>query len=59
MPIIRKVLAVGNSKAVTIPKTWLEFYEKETGEKIEKVAIEVNRVLKIEPFLPQQKKEVQ
>ncbi len=55
MPIIRKVLDVGNSKAITIPKTWFEFYERKTGEKIHKVTMEVNRVLKIAP-LPKEKK---
>jgi len=51
MPIIRKVIKVGNSKAVCIPKSWFEYYERETGEKIEEVAIEVNRILKIMPLL--------
>lgn len=51
MPILRKVIAVGRSKAVTIPKSWLEYYEKEKGEVVERVAIEVNEVLKISPFL--------
>ena len=52
MPIIRKIIDVGKtSKAVIIPKSWLEFYEQETGEKIEKVTIEVNRILRITPLL--------
>jgi antitoxin component of MazEF toxin-antitoxin module len=55
MPIIRKVLEVGNSKAVTIPKSWFEFYEKETGQKISEVTIEVNRELKILPYAPKEK----
>lgn len=56
MPIIRKVLEIGNSKAVTIPKSWFEFIEKESGKKITELAIEVDRVLTISPILP--KKEV-
>jgi antitoxin component of MazEF toxin-antitoxin module len=55
MPIIRKVVEIGNSKAVFIPKSWFEYYEKETGQKIIKVAIEVNRVLKIEPLIEKKK----
>jgi len=55
MPIIRKVIEVGNSKAVCIPKSWFEYYEEKTGQRISKVTIEVNRVLKIKPLL--QKKE--
>jgi len=53
IPIIRKIIEVGKtSRAVILPKSWLEFYEKERGERIEAVTIEVNRVLKIAPFLP-------
>ncbi len=52
MPIIRKVIEVGNSKAVCIPKSWLEYYEKETGQKVSEVSMEVNHELKIQPYLP-------
>lgn len=53
MPIIRKVIDVGKtSKGVILPKSWLKFYEKEAGVEITELAIEVNRVLKIEPILP-------
>jgi antitoxin component of MazEF toxin-antitoxin module len=53
MPIVRKIIDVGTSKAVTLPKGWLEYLQKQTGVEITQVAIEVNRVLKIEPILPQ------
>lgn len=56
MPIIRKIMNVGDSKAITIPKSWLEFYEKESGETITEVTMEVNRVLTIRPNLS--KKEI-
>jgi len=59
MPIIRKVIEVGNSKAVCIPKSWFEYYENETGKKISEVAIEVNRVLKIEPLLRKEKEQLE
>ena len=52
MPLIRKIIDAGKtSKAVIIPKSWLEYYEKQEGQSIESVAIEVNRVLKISPIL--------
>jgi hypothetical protein len=52
MPLIRKIIDAGKtSRAVIIPKSWLEFYEKEEGKPIEFVAMEVNRILKIEPIL--------
>jgi hypothetical protein len=58
LPIIRKIIEAGKtSRAVIIPKSWLEFFEKECGQPIENVAIEVNRVLKITPVLPSKKPE--
>lgn len=58
MPIIRKIIEVGKtSKAVIIPKSWLEYYEKNEGHTIETVAIEVNRVLKITPMIPKESKQ--
>jgi len=56
MPIIRKVITAGGSRAVTLPKSWLEYFEKETGYKIETVAVEVNRELRITPILPEGEK---
>jgi antitoxin component of MazEF toxin-antitoxin module len=56
MPIIRKVIEVGNSKAVCIPKSWFEYYEKETGQKINEVAIEIDGILKIKPYLTKEVK---
>jgi len=51
-PIIRKIIRVGASKAVSIPKSWLEYWERESGQKIIEVAVEVDRVLTISPILP-------
>lgn len=56
MPIIRKVVKVGDSKGVTIPKSWLDYIEKENEVEVREVAIEVDKVLIIKPILP--KKEV-
>jgi len=55
MPIVRKIMDLRTSRAICLPKSWLEFYEKESGHEITEVAIEVNRVLKIEPILPKKK----
>lgn len=52
MPLVRKVIVVGGSRAITLPKDWLEYYEKVEGKPIEEVAIEVNKVLKIMPLTP-------
>lgn len=51
MPIIRKIMNLKTSKAVCLPKSWVEYYEREAGCKITEVAIEVNRVLTITPIL--------
>jgi len=53
-PIIRKIFQIGNSKAICIPKDWIEYYEKEYSSHIEAVAIEVNRILKIKPIIEKQ-----
>jgi hypothetical protein len=56
LPLIRKIIQAGRtSQAVILPKSWLEFYEKESGCKITEVAIEVNSVLKVSPILPKNK----
>jgi len=51
MPIIRKLIRIGRSRAITLPKGWLDYYEQQEGKKVEAVAIEVNRKLTIEPLL--------
>jgi len=59
MPIVRKVIEVGHSKAVCLPKGWLEYLEKHHGRAITEVAIEVDCVLKIAPILPKEKERVE
>ena len=51
MPIVRKVLRIGDSKGITFPKSWIEFLERD-GSKLKEVAIEVDGELKIIPILP-------
>jgi antitoxin component of MazEF toxin-antitoxin module len=50
-PLIRKLFKIGYSKAITIPKSWIKFIEKEHGVHITEVAIEVDQVLTIAPIL--------
>ena len=50
MPIIRKLIQVGKSKAITIPKSWINYYQRETGQKLDHVVIEINDVLTIRPL---------
>jgi len=56
MPIIRKVIGVGKtSRAVILPKTWIEFFEKETGQKVNHVAMEVDKTITIFPYVNSEK----
>ena len=58
MPIVRKLIGVGKtSKAVILPKGWLEFYEAESGKKIDAVTLEVNKVLIVAPLLREKPRE--
>ena len=49
MPIIRSILNLGNSKAVTIPKSWLTNAEDQTGRKIIALAMDVNTTITLQP----------
>jgi antitoxin component of MazEF toxin-antitoxin module len=50
MPLIQKVIQVGDSKAVTIPKSWLEYYERQTGQSVREVSVEITDKIVIAPF---------
>jgi antitoxin component of MazEF toxin-antitoxin module len=52
MNVIRKIVKIGDSKGITIPKSWLDFFKREHGEEIREVTIEVNELLIISPILP-------
>ena len=54
MPIIRKVITLRTAKAVCLPKSWFDYYERQFGAEIKEVAIEVNNVLKIRPIFPRE-----
>ena len=57
MPIIRKVVSVGCSKAVTLPKSWLRYYKEICGVEVKEVAIEIKEhTLIIKPILPKEKR---
>ncbi len=52
MPIIRKVIQVGTSRAVSLPKSWLTLIERETGQPVKEVTMEVNGCLMIQAIKP-------
>jgi hypothetical protein len=49
MPIIRKLIILKTSRAICIPKSWLENAEEEAGKKIIAMALEVNGVITLQP----------
>jgi antitoxin component of MazEF toxin-antitoxin module len=51
MPLIQKIIQIGDSKAITIPKSWLIFYERQIGCSIKEVSVEVNSSLVIRPIM--------
>jgi hypothetical protein len=52
MPLIRRIVPYGKtSRGVILPKSWLRYYEKQNGQTIREVAVEVNGKLTIQPIL--------
>ena len=49
MPELRKVIAVGTSKGITLPSWWVKQTEKTLGHKLKAVIIEANGVLTVTP----------
>ena len=56
MPIIRKLTTVGDSKGITLPKSWIENAEQEAGKKIVAIAMEVNHIITLRPVFAKDKK---
>ena len=51
MALIRKLVKLGGSQAITLPSSWLDWVAHTTGEKPTRVTIEVNGILKVAPLL--------
>ena len=56
MPIIRSILNLGHSKAVTIPKSWLTNAETQTGRKVIAIAMDVNTTITLQPVFEKETK---
>jgi hypothetical protein len=52
MPVIRKVTTVGAAKGISLPKSWLEWIERETGQPLNEVLLEIDRTIKVIPLVP-------
>ena len=46
-PLKRRLIKVGNSRAVVIPTDWLKYYEEKAGQPIENILMELNNVITI------------
>jgi len=51
MPLIQKLIRIGDSQAVTIPKSWLTYHERQSKYPIKEVTVEVNGALVIRPII--------
>jgi antitoxin component of MazEF toxin-antitoxin module len=49
MALLRKIVQIGNSKAIVIPKQYFEFYKLQ-GKEIKQVGLEIGEKLTIEPI---------
>lgn len=55
MPIIRKLTSVGDSKGITLPKSWIVSAEEKAGKKMVAISMEVDKVITIQPIFEKQK----
>ena len=51
MPLLQRIIKIGNSRAMVLPASWLEFYERKTGAPITQIEIEVNDAMIVRPHL--------
>jgi len=50
MPLMKKLIQVGNSRALVIPRDWLKCCEEKAGELIHSIFMELDDVITI--FVP-------
>ena len=52
MPIIRKIIQVGSSKAIVLPKGWLDWIQRMTGSPPKEVLMTIkDETIIVEPIL--------
>ena len=57
MPLLRKLIKVGHSRAVVLPSDWLKAHELETGQEVQAILMEVNNAITIIPKLAKEEGE--
>jgi antitoxin component of MazEF toxin-antitoxin module len=55
MPLLRKVTTHGDSRGVTLPASWLEIIERESGTPLKEVSMDVESFITIKPVLENKK----
>ncbi len=55
MPLVRKIIKVGNSRAIILPPDWLKYHENKTGQPLTEMLMEVDNVITL--ILPEPKKD--
>jgi len=55
--MLRKLVTIGDSKAVIIPAEYLSYYEKIKGKKIKQVGIKIDEKIIIDPIFKDDSKE--
>lgn len=58
MPIVRKLTTVGEARGITLPKSWILYTEELAGRKIVAIALEIDRVITLEPIFEKTKEKV-
>jgi len=49
---MRKVTTVGEARGISLPKSWLDWIERETGQPLREVLLEIDRTITIIPLIP-------
>jgi len=58
MPIEKKLIHLGRSRVISIPKTWLSLAEEKEGKKIISIAMEVDGCITLSPIFEKEKANV-
>ena len=51
LPVERKIINIGRSRAITIPPSWFELIEKRFGKGFSHVELEIDNVITITPII--------
>ena len=57
MPLVRKVMKVGSVRAVSLPADWLRWIERESGQPLKEVLLEVGDAIIVTPLLSKKEKD--